>query len=93
MAELELNKIVNMIMENPELVEKIRSLGEEGAVSAPEEKPQQESVVADAPLSIGKNTKRRELLGALKAFLSEERQKSLDSILNMADVFDAVRKK
>ena len=94
MAELELSKVVNMIMENPELVEKIRSLGMEKDVHEVEKAEiPQEKTAPVISLHNEKSSKRRELLSALKSFLSEDRQKSLESIMNVADVFDAVRRK
>ena len=94
MAELELNKIVGMIMENPELVEKIKAMGsaaqnngEKAEISAPE------STAPDVPPAIPSRSKRTELLRALESFLSEDRKKSLETIMTIADVFDSVRKK
>ena len=92
MAELELNKIVGMIMENPELVEKIKAMGnaaieKEGdsfAEAPNEERP---------PVSIPKGSKRSELLRSIEGFLSAERKKSLETMLTLADVLDSVRRK
>ncbi len=96
MAEAELGKIVNMIMENPELVEKIRSMAD----SEKESVKENESENA-APVSQNFNTsnfteshgnKRNELLRALSSFLSAERQKSLETMMTIANVLDTMKK-
>ena len=94
MAELELNKIVNMIMENPELVEKIKAMG----TSATEmQNEQREAIpkpeVIDMPNNTPKRSKRYELLHSLEGFLSAERKKSLETMMTIAEVFDSVKRK
>ena len=95
MADLELNKIVGMIMENPELVEKIKAMGE-AAKSDTDTKPDNES--QDIPtlnqqVFAPHRSKRNELLRAMQSFLSDERKKSLETMMTIADVLDAVKKK
>ena len=94
MAELELNKIVGMIMENPELVEKIKAMGKENSESTSEalndaSPPLLENSIPYTP----RTSKRNELLRALQSFLSEERKKNLETMMTLADVLDTVRKK
>lgn len=94
MAELELNKIVGMIMENPELVEKIKAMGEASAENKSEPKeslPNEDA--ARMPTYTVKTSKRNELLRALEAFLSEERKRSLETMMTIADVLDSVKRK
>lgn len=95
MAELELNKIVGMIMENPELVAKIKAMGESaqssgGEDAAPvalsEKSPRQEPYTPS-------RSKRNELLRSLENFLSDERKKSLETMMTIADVLDSVKRK
>ena len=94
MAELELNKIVSMIMENPDLVEKIKAMG----TAASAEKEETESVireheVSEAKPAIRPSSKRYELLHSLEGFLSAERKKSLETLMTIAEVLDSVKRK
>ncbi len=94
MAELELNKIVGMIMENPELVEKIKAMGETAHESDTERKEEvlpSEPIYAP-PAYTQKRSKRTELLRALESFLSDDRKKSLETMITIADVLDTVKK-
>ena len=92
MAELELNKIIGMIMENPELVEKIKAMSKSSETSSTEtsEIPSTTHQVKIAPSSHGRS-KRTELLRALETFLSEERKKSLETMITIVDVLDSVK--
>ena len=94
MAELELNKIVGMIMENPELVEKIKAMGDAAHESNTEIKEEIMSLEASCspPAYTQKRSKRTELLRALESFLSEDRKKSLETMITIADVLDTVKK-
>ena len=95
MAELELNKIVNMIMENPELIEKIKAMGAAASEEAPkasEESPKSETL-SPPPAVTPRRSKRNELLRSLETFLSDERKKSLETMMTVADVIDSVRRK
>jgi len=96
MAELELNKIVGMIMENPELVEKIKEMGKSQEKSDEDASHDTESYTvpkADTAAYVPKVSKRNELLRALQSFLSEDRRKGLETIMTIADVLDTVKKK
>ena len=95
MAELELNKIVSMIMENPELVEKIKAMG--AAANASQAEPREEltkSESAEAPSYTPQHrSKRYELLHSLESFLSPDRKKSLETMMTIAEVLDSVKRK
>ena len=95
MAEFELNKIVSMIMENPELIEKIKAMSE-GAAETHEKAAGEPEVIKElsaAPNYTPKSSKRNELLRALEAFLSDKRKKSLETMITIADVLDSVKRK
>ncbi len=95
MAELELNKIVGMIMENPELVEKIKAMGaaaQDVSAEAKEEIPKTEGI-NNPPVYTPPRSKRYELLRSLEGFLSDERKKSLETMMTIAEVLDNVRRK
>ena len=103
MAETDLSKIVNLIMENPKLIEEIRTLTEkkqdEKEDSEPTEAtPTEERKEDSAPVinvstgSVDKS-RRRELLSALKPYVSKERAKAIDSMLSIADVLEIMKTK
>lgn len=109
MAEADLSKIVNLIMENPKLIEEIKNLG---ADKAQTEEPA--SVTEDVPIpeketaaeadnkvtyesvssNLGANRiRRKDLLLALKPYVSEERGRAIDSMMSIADILDMMRSK
>ena len=97
MAETDLSKIVNLIMENPALVEQIRGLakkGEEETSSSANEVMETEKTES-APLVKSEENpsriRRRELLSALKPYLSETRAGAIDSMMSIADILEVMR--
>ena len=105
MAENDLGKIVNLIMQNPELIEQIKRLGEKEADNENEEEatplenktePAAKREEAETSAPIGKSaerSKRRELLCALKPYVSEQRGRAIDSMMSIADILDVMRSK
>lgn len=104
MAETDLSKIVNLIMENPKLIEEIKNLGakenateSEGVSITPEEEvPPQKEAEAPASAELKENVnrlRRKDLLSALKPYVSEERSKAIDSMMSIADILDMMRTK
>lgn len=103
MAETDLSKIVNLIMQNPELIEQIKKLSEgneEESVEAPvtEERtaappPVEKEVSASTEIRDDGKIRRRELLSALKPYVSKERGRAIDSMMSIADVLDVMRSK
>lgn len=105
MAENDLGKIVNLIMQNPELIEQIKKLGEKGENTADvstEDSIGNDGDVTDikeelpASAKIDKpseRSRRRELLCALKPYVSEERSRAIDSMMSIADILDVMRSK
>lgn len=95
----DLSKIINVIMQNPELIEQISSLvradGEKADASAAEEitevkaEEKTEKVSAE-PLM---RAHRHELLNAMKPYLSENRRAAIDSMSSILDVLDVMMKK
>ncbi len=109
MAETDLSKIVNLIMENPKLIEEIKNLGaerNEAEKAAPviqditvaetetaveaERKVTYESVSSDTSAN---HIRRKDLLLALKPYVSEERGRAIDSMMSIADILDMMRSK
>lgn len=108
MSEMpDIAKVVSLIMSNPKLMEEISALSKSAppAETAAEELPPaeavEETVSASAPTydftpspppPRGKRD-RTVLLDALRPYVSHERQHAIDTMLTLADVFDAVRRK
>ncbi len=96
MAEAELGKIVSMILENPELVEKIKSMAEASGDISPvgETAAVSSDAAAEAhasPPPQRGSSGRIELLRALRSFVSPERQKGLDTMMTIASVVDTMK--
>ena len=97
MAEADLSKIVNLIMENPALVEQIRELANKGegetADTAIEnaETANEESTPTVMSSENPSRIRRRELLSALKPYLSETRAGAIDSMISIADILEVMR--
>ena len=103
MAENDLAKIVGLIMENPKLIEEIKNLSAK-AGTAEEMKAAAESETAETngillqeevkpPEEKNSRIRRRELLSALKPYVSEERGKAIDSVMSIADILEVMRSK
>lgn len=96
----DLARIVNLIMENPRLIEEISSLAKgekkETAARAPEpaapppEPEKKEDVKASAP--VRQHSRRGELLSLLKPYLSERRASAIDSMMSVADILTMMRR-
>ena len=98
MSDTDLSKIVGLIMENPKLIEEIRNLS--SRASNGESPPGEEEALprtsseSDAAVAPAENTarlKRRELLSALKPYVSEGRGKAIDSVMSIVDILDMMR--
>ena len=103
MAEADLSKIVNLIMENPGLIEQIKKLGASDggndASSSVEQSNAPDETTDTAPKlptyeEKRQNThssKRKELLYAIKPYLSSERGKAIETMLSLADILDMMK--
>lgn len=94
----DLSRIINIIMENPRLIEEISALAkasDEGGSASVSEPPREE--VRAEPVAAQKSEprvgtgRRGELLGALKPYLSPERAKAIDSMMTIAGILDAMK--
>ena len=88
----DLSKIVNLIMENPSLIAEISALAKKDAESEGESVAP-ESVPSAAPPSPEgtRRIHRSRLIGAMKPYLSEERQRAVDTMMTIVDILDAQR--
>ena len=94
----DLSRIVNLIMQNPELIEQISAL----AKSDQAEQAHTEEVIKEENKTVAdvSNTPRRdmrshrhELLSAMKPYLSEGRRSALDSMSSILDIIDVMSHK
>ena len=98
MAEADLSRVINLIMENPSLVEQIRNMVEHS------EKKDADTEQKEAPTEIsrekfsentyseGHASRRNDLLRAIRPYLSEERGKAIESMITIADIISATKK-
>lgn len=103
MAEADLSKIINLIMENPTLIEQIKGLAaksdEEKLTVAEENPPEVESKTDYTPPSAATyeeanthpRSRRKNLLYAIKPYLSSERGKAIETMLSIADILDMIK--
>lgn len=98
----DLSKIVNLIMQNPSLIEQISALANQDNEEKSETQPDDNSVQTNSTLEENANAQpfvrssrshRNELLSALKPYLSESRRTAVDSMMSIADILDMMRKK
>jgi hypothetical protein len=98
----DLSRVVNLIMQNPKLIEEISNLvakdsghepKEEATASLPE-KEDAEKVSFEptytTPQSGGRE-RRAHLLGALKPYVSKERARAIDSMISIVDMLDMMK--
>ena len=102
MAEPDLSKIVSLIMENPEIIEQIKKLGEQQGEIKEEtedtevEKPKEDAEALKASYEISENPskiRRKDLFSALKPYVSEERGRAIDTMMSITDILDMMRNK
>jgi hypothetical protein len=99
---LDLGKIVGLIMENPQIVEQISALAKRDEEAAKQQ--QSPSETQQSPNAVETNMEIREqnppstgryerakLLTALKPYVSNERARAIDSMINIADIIDMMK--
>ena len=98
----DLSKIVSLIMQNPSLISEISALARsEGEPTAEEkseatdsiQKEEAEPSPRDVPVRALKSERRVKLLTAMKPYLKDERQRSVDTVLTIAEILDMIRSK
>ena len=109
MSELELGSVISLIMENPELIAQIKRLAENKSDSSPQKTSEATDVNREMPVEVAESValsrdpvpqkrdktkgKRSELLHALSPYISEGRQKALETFMTIADILDMMREK
>ena len=104
MATPDIAKIVNMIMENPKLIEEISNMAKadsanteitEAESKTPTEVSENVSASANPSIAPGpRGTRNRsELLCALKPYVSSERAHAIDSMLSIVEILDLMKRR
>jgi hypothetical protein len=108
MADNDLAKIVSLIMENPRLIDEIKNLAstngktqstesedtEVASPIVPEEKTSPTlSNITYTTSESDPRTKRKDLLTAIKPYVSPERGKAIESMMSIVDIIDMIRSK
>ncbi len=100
MAEVDISKVINIIMENPKLLDEIKSLAageseKESIETVPIEQAQSidNEIPASAQIPQKAKSKRTELLDALKPYISDERKKAIESFVTIAEILEVMRSK
>ena len=102
----DISKIIGVIMENPDIIAKIRSLAESGSEKIGESnsdavfKTENEEAVSSVHVNNNQsssrfeaNKRRRALLSALKPYVKEDRAKAIDTMLTVIEVVDVMKEK
>ena len=101
---LDISRVVGLIMENPALIEQIANLAKSKEEEPPPPEAEETAITPEtkeetavslskptySPKTEGRNDRAR-LLGALKPYVSEERAKAIDSMISIADILDMMR--
>ena len=101
---LDLNRVISLIMENPQIIRQISDLANQSqkqdeaeqeieSVSVPPsaEEPAEKPIAQPAAAEVRPRTNRAQLFGALKPYVSKERAKAIDSMLSIADILDMMK--
>ena len=99
----DISKIVGAIMQNPELIGKIKELASSAEPPETSGVPDEAETVTHILQNSGEagvdkepsraDRRRRELLCALKPYVSKERARAIDSMLSFATVFNIIKEK
>ena len=101
----DISKIIGIIMENPDIIAKIKSLAESSEESSAASESQTsglersdekaEPVLQENATYVKAQSKkrRRELLSALKPYVKSERARAIDTMLSIVDVIDVMKER
>lgn len=100
----DISKIIGIIMENPDIIAKIKELAadsseKDGSASVNSQVTEEAAPVVN-PTSdensyskLQSKKRRRELLTALKPYVKSERAKAIDTMLSVIDVIDVMKER
>ena len=105
----DISKIIGIIMENPDIIEKIKGLAnKDDKATSNESEPtsaaaksidavnEKNDVMSAASVTYDRTQskkKRRELLYALKPYVKGERAKAIDTMLSVIDIIDVMKER
>lgn len=102
----DISKIIGIIMENPDIIERIKALADSNSDEAEQTSSEQTVPVAQNKESeedsarlratydkAQSKKRRRELLSALKPYVKNERAKAIDTMLSVIDVIDVMKER
>ncbi len=92
----DLSRVISMIMSNPRLVEEISEMAKGEMPQDAETPKSQEDTEKTEPASIEikvprvgrRHEQRAKLLGAMKAYLSPERARAVDTMMSILDILE-----
>lgn len=98
MADVDISKVINIIMENPKLLDEIKGLAaqQQSREEVPEIPAEPETIhtsIPTPPPAQKSRSKRTELLDALKPYISDERKKAIESFITIAEILEVMRSK
>lgn len=91
----DISRIVKLIMDNPKIIEEIGDMVKSDKEAPSEEVATEATEKKDVPALVSENPKsknRRDLLYALKPYLSEKRSQAIDSMLSVAEIFTMLKR-
>ena len=92
---LDLSKVVSLIMENPALIEEISSLAKKESTDKSRESAEKEEQIEAVKPTYGAEgdaqNKRAALLAAFKPYLSENRRQAIDTMISLSGVIDMMK--
>ena len=99
----DISRVINLIMENPELIDGIKSMLSKESSESEKKSAEAETEAVDTSASISEPTvavkdadsgrsRRNALLRALKPYVSGERAKAIDTMMSIADVMDIIKR-
>lgn len=91
----DLSRVISMIMNNPKLIEEISTMAKADTPPEPQkqptetETPKTTEASTDVLPTLGRRHEQRaKLLGAMKAYLSPERAKAVDTMMSILDILE-----
>ena len=99
MSSPDISSIINLIMQNPDLIEQISSLAKNAKADENDTEQTQEEIKATEPVIVtpqpvvdNKGEMRNRLLGAMKPYLSDARSQAIDQMISIASILDMMKK-
>ena len=93
----DLSKIIGVIMENPDIIKRISELAgmnekpQESIALKEAEQMKEPSVEPTVSTAASSSSKRKQLLGALKPYMSDGRSRAMDSMMAIAEILDMMK--